>query len=588
MTAPAHRLRTAVIGTWAIAALVLVAVSRRDIAGQRFPDPDDAMRLMQVRDWLAGQSWWDVGQHRLNGGDFPMHWSRLVDLPLAAVMLLARPFVGPAMAEWVAMVVTPLLALLSVMGLAAVLTRRVAGMSAENGAAARSAAALAAFSVPILTQLRPMRIDHHGWQIALALAGVTALAGRPSARSGAVAGAALAALLTVSLEGLPITAAIVGIVALAWAWRPERWRGATLALVWTLFGAALVLHLATRGPGLLAPACDAVSPAWLAALGVGAVGVTLATSFGQRSLAMRLSALAIGGAGAAGTVLVLAPGCLRGPFATLPPIVYRYWYLNIPEGMPAWQQDVGWAASAFALPLVGLVGAAVAWRKATGEARERWALLLGVATAAFAVSLLVIRAAGTANALAIPGAAALVAAFLPRARAVQRAGPRIAATVGVLLLAAPGAVMGALVPRIIGTGPMSGDTVGEPGCAGSWEMRALDRLPPGVVFAPVDVSPDLVAMTRHRAITGGYHRGADAIRRVFEAFTGSPAQAAMLVREARADYLAVCPGLPEAGLYRMVAPNGFWARLDRGERFDWLQPVPMPGSPVRVWRVVAR
>jgi hypothetical protein len=58
-----------------------------------FPDPDDAMRLIQVRDWLAGQSWFDVTQYRLNppaGG--PMHWSRLVDLPIAAVILIARPF----------------------------------------------------------------------------------------------------------------------------------------------------------------------------------------------------------------------------------------------------------------------------------------------------------------------------------------------------------------------------------------------------------------------------------------------------------------------------------------------------------------
>ena len=45
----------------------------------------------QVRDWMAGQSWFDVVQHRLNpplGVD--MHWSRLVDAPIAAIMSVAQ------------------------------------------------------------------------------------------------------------------------------------------------------------------------------------------------------------------------------------------------------------------------------------------------------------------------------------------------------------------------------------------------------------------------------------------------------------------------------------------------------------------
>ncbi|MGJ3628675.1 hypothetical protein AB5I41_20390 [Sphingomonas sp. MMS24-JH45] len=89
MTRP--RLAPAVLLSWLLAAAILLAIGAADVARLRFLDPDDAMRLLEVRDWLAGQSWWDVGQHRLNGGDFPMHWSRLVDLPLAAAMALLDP-----------------------------------------------------------------------------------------------------------------------------------------------------------------------------------------------------------------------------------------------------------------------------------------------------------------------------------------------------------------------------------------------------------------------------------------------------------------------------------------------------------------
>src|SRR5205085_12491822 len=60
-------------------------------------DTDDNMRMSQVRALLHGQHWFDLRQYRLNapfGAD--IHWSRLVDLPLAAIMLIACPFVGGA------------------------------------------------------------------------------------------------------------------------------------------------------------------------------------------------------------------------------------------------------------------------------------------------------------------------------------------------------------------------------------------------------------------------------------------------------------------------------------------------------------
>ncbi|MGB3471708.1 MAG: hypothetical protein WBA51_12880 [Erythrobacter sp.] len=45
---------------WAIISAFLILVNRDAIKPWRFPDPDDTMRLIQVRDLLAGQSWFDV------------------------------------------------------------------------------------------------------------------------------------------------------------------------------------------------------------------------------------------------------------------------------------------------------------------------------------------------------------------------------------------------------------------------------------------------------------------------------------------------------------------------------------------------
>src|SRR5690606_35689740 len=72
-------------------------------------DTDDAMRLVVVRDLLAGQHWYDHVQHRLNtpyGAE--LHWSRLADLPVAALILLLRPLAGAA-AEQLALWLWPLL-----------------------------------------------------------------------------------------------------------------------------------------------------------------------------------------------------------------------------------------------------------------------------------------------------------------------------------------------------------------------------------------------------------------------------------------------------------------------------------------------
>ena len=46
--------------------LLLFLTNLPGILALRFPDPDDALRLVQLRDWLAGQGWYDMVQHRVD------------------------------------------------------------------------------------------------------------------------------------------------------------------------------------------------------------------------------------------------------------------------------------------------------------------------------------------------------------------------------------------------------------------------------------------------------------------------------------------------------------------------------------------
>ena len=577
------RLWPAVVGGWAVAAVLLTIVAIPAIRNLWFPDGDDAMRMLEVRDWLAGQSWWDVSQHRLWGGQFQMHWSRIVDLPIAAVMAPLDPLIGQAASTRAALTIVPLLTLLAVMALATRITARLAGPSQ-----ARYAVLLVAMTPQIVYQMRPMRVDHHGWQVMLALGAIAAILARPTWRSGALAGLCLAALVCVSLEGLPITAAIFGVALLAWAHDPER-RAQALAMTGTLPAAVVLLHIATRGPATWAPACDAIAPAWIAALGIACV-VTTATLLLAPTMLTRVAGIAAAAAAGALALKLAVPLCTRGPFATLDPLVYTVWYKNVPEGMPIWEQQAGPAILAYALPLVGLPGIALALRASSGETRVRWAMLLAIAAAAFAFSLLVIRGAATANALAIPGVAYLLHGWLTRARAIPALLPRVAATAAALLAATPWlpgvfAISGqihahaAADTRRIGTG-------GPPGCTDGREVADLRALPPATIFVPLELAPPLIATTAHHAIGSGYHRNVAAIHRVLATFLAQPETAHRLIAASHADYVAGCPGENETELYKHYAPDGLWARLERGERFPWLERVTIPGSPVLAWRVV--
>jgi hypothetical protein len=87
-------------------------------------------------------------------------------------------------------------------------------------------------------------------------------------------------------------------------------------------------------------------------------------------------------------------------------------------------------------------------------------------------------------------------------------------------------------------------------------------------------------------VAGPYHRNGDAILDVQHAFGGSPDQFRTIAAKHGANYLLVCPNMPESTIYRARNPGGFYDRLARGESFAFLQPLPLPkNSPLRMFRI---
>ena len=183
---------------WALAAALLLAWRWGEFDNRVF-DADDAMRLVQVREFLAGRGWFDLHQPRLDPpSGYDGHWSRLIDLGLTGLFLAARPFAGVAGAEIFMRAVWPLVWLLAAIGGTAALAWRIAGRTA-----ALLALVVAASALPAFQHFKPGTIDHHNVQVALAMAVVAAAAWSDRNRGAATFAGLLTGLaLSIGLESI--------------------------------------------------------------------------------------------------------------------------------------------------------------------------------------------------------------------------------------------------------------------------------------------------------------------------------------------------------------------------------------------------
>lgn len=541
-----------------VAAILLLSSWWRIVAGQ-LPDPDDALRLVQVRDLIAGQGWFDLTQHRIDPpGGTPMHWSRLVDLPLLLVSLLAG--------ETFALIVVPLLTLGVTMWAVGRLAARLIGPDKVL-----YACLVCGFLPVLVMQLQPMRIDHHGWQIAMVALAALALTGEYARRGGMLAGLAMATGIAISVELLPLSAAFAAV--LAWRWGRDARTAAWLAGYLQALATGLVLfYVLSHGLNALTPWCDALSPPYLAFFAVVAAGVTLAERLNLAGVAAIAPVLASGVAG----VAVLgwwAPQCLVPPFANLDPLVRDYWYVNISEGQPAWRQSADWIIPALVPLVVALGTCAALWLHTPPRQRTVWAehaVLLG---AAIALGLVVARSLAFAAVLAAIPLGWLLAVLLKRIRSSGSTGGKLLAAMAIVLVLAPTVpfmLAARFSPPAQQTAPVK---LADAACNARASATSLSRLPDGVVFAPLDLGPSILLESDHAVIATSHHRAEAAMADVIRAFIAPPDRARPVIARHGADYLALCTDLAEARIYARRHPDGLAAHLLDGQVPDWLEPV---------------
>jgi hypothetical protein len=586
--------RRSLLLIWLISSLLFILAAGNAIAVWEMGDPDDQLRLVQIRDWLAGQSWWDITQYRMNppeGG--PMHWSRLVDLPVGAGILLLTPLLGRSAAELATVIIIPVLTYGLVMSLMAAAAARIGG----KWAGLIAAASLFAIN-PAVIQLIPMRIDHHGWQLVAFLVSTVALlrSDRPQLAAAAI-GLASALWIEISIEGLPFAVLFLGVLGLRWL-RDDQHLGVQLPVASVAFaGGAGLFYLITEGFAS-ANHCDSLSPVHLAAAGAAAgiicvAHLLTARAIGRAKLAGRLVAGALSAGAALAALYAIAPQCAGDAFAGLDPLVREYWYNRTPEGLPLWQLRLSAILPEIAGMLAGAAGIVALWRRPSGlDPAEKLALIL-LFLGSLPVALQVTRAAVYPLCLAAILIAPLMVQLFERSNQLPGMGSRMALRIVALPLIAP-SLVGGYADRLLSASSetMSPSEAAEEDaflllarkCHTGRFIHELDRLPPSQLMVGLDVSPAILQFTRHKVIATGHHRNQAAMRDVIRAYVGQPEVMRDVLRTRDVDYLVACKGSFELRIYSENAPEGFWARLDRGETFPWLVSQNDIG-PYHVWRV---
>ncbi len=572
------------LACWAAVIVYMLSYKLAAIHWFALSDTDDNTRFVQVQDLLAGQGWYDLRQHRIDPPTgISIHWSRLVDLPLAGLMLILRPiFGGQEAARW-ACAIAPMLAFgASLYGMMLTVRRLV-----DRWSFLLAAAILTCATTSMLMWM-PLRIDHHGWQLASLIVAVAGMADERRLRGGLTAGFATAFSLAIGLELLPYLAVVGALILLWWVIegdQADRLRGYGLSLAaGTAFG--YLVFGSFDNEQLL---CDALTPVYLSTLVLaGAILFALGSlAFAERW--QRIVAALAAGAAICGFYAGEFPQCLGRP-EHLSPEADKLWFSHIKEARPLYTHGWRIAFPTLSLSVIGVVGAAWSfWRARGTDKMIPWALVALLSLFSALLLFWQTRAGPASQMLGVIGATALGWPMLSWTLAHRHMLVRVFGSVAVFLLVS-GAFSGLIVkniPEHRGTYRQRVDTANRK-CPTLPALAPIGKLPAATILTFIDLGPRLIAVTHHSAVAGPYHRAGDDILDVQHSFRATdPEVAHDVMRRHGASLLLICPGLSESTVYGSEAPKGFYVQLVKGQVPAWLAAVDLPkNSPFRLWRRV--
>ncbi|OHV26684.1 hypothetical protein EOS93_15170 [Rhizobium sp. RMa-01] len=558
-----------------LATILLVAklFTATDYVG---PDNDDGMRLIEVRDFLAGQGWFDLMQYRLGlGGGTLMHWSRLIDLPIASLIWFFGLFAPRETAEALALAVWPVSLVLPAMLAMAVAGRRIGGIAGMH-----ICLGMTGLAIYTGNRFAPGAIDHHNAQLAL-VATMVAMLLDPKRRgwSYAVAGIAAAIAIAIGAETTPFVAAVCLTIAVLWAWEGEKFAAAAKAFGLALAIAISILFVATVPPRLYSTVtCDNLSLGYYSLAAIGGGLLLFSAVFASRlRRPLRFAALGLVGAGVFGSAMVIAPQCLSDPLAGLDPMLVELWLRNVSE-----------AQSAFALArtdpfaiggfyAAGLFGITVCiFRIVRRDRMQIHLVLLFLLASSFAIALVQVRGSTFSNLLSILPLALLI---IDIRRISNSDSENVAAAfvyIVTVLASVPAAwaLGGGLASLQLENGAQKLATEKLLSCTSKAALAPLAGLPAGLVSAPSEMGVPILRFTQNRVLSAPYHRNQGGMLTELHIGLAEPQEAEAFLKGADVTVLGFCPADLQTREIAKLKPDGLYAELGKGNIPPYLEPLP--------------
>jgi len=557
-----------------IAILVTKLPQAKDYVG---PDNDDGMRLVEVRDLLGGQSWFDLMQYRLGIDGTLMHWSRLIDLPIASLIKFFGMFFAAERAEAIALTIWPISTIIPLMLAMAIAGRRIGGAFAMH-----ISLCLTFLTVMTSGRFLPGAIDHHNVQQALvAMMAAMLLDPEYRARSFAIAGFCAAVAMAIGVETAPAVASICAVVAIAWAWHGEIYAAAAKA-----FGLSFALFISLFFFGTVPPrlysavTCDNLSLGFYSLSAIGGGLLSVAAFFvSQLSRGGRFAALAAVGIGVGVSALLIAPACLHNPLNDLDPMLVELWLKGISEAQSifALSRNEPYSLGAFYAAGAFAIGTCI-FRLLQRDRVEIHLILVFLIAVNWSIALFQVRGAPFSSLLSILPLALLI---IDMRRVSNADRENVAAALCFIL------VVLASVPAIWAIGadliamPQNNQALKEEAteaderaalCKSREAIAPLDNLPVGMVVAPSEMGVSILRYTGQHILTAPYHRNPRGMLTELHIGLAEPKDAEAFLRGAGAMAVAFCQNDVSSQQLQRLKPDGLYAQLAKGNIPNYLQP----------------
>lgn len=492
-------------------------------------DNDNYMRYLQFSHWLKQGNWFLEPMPRFNPDDGQiMHWSRIVDIPLALVTRLASIYTDMRSAESIAMLLVPLLYLFATACCIGYLSDRF--FNPEVGAIA----IIFTYASPLLSKFIGANIDHHNLQILLLCATLASSALiQTSVRAALVQGLCIALSIWVGLENIFVIALLIALLSLyAVVYRAAhvlRYH-ATTCLSAGIWG-TLFLLLNRPLDEFLTPYYDAISFPFIAGLIVSGLFFIGSAHIVQRDLAHKWAAIVLCATLCFSPILYLYPELRHGALYNYPPLLIQYWLSHVREAISLLEYilrpDI--AKSVYILIFLPALAMPIFIRM---DIRQ-WLYYL-LAIAAFALPLLwQFRALPQATAVMLP----------MQAFACYRLREAVSTLLlrAIIILGCAPLVLFFILHSQLKTGG-SAQTI-YPDIQDSIALLNRHHIHNRLILAPVDYGSKILTFTDNRIISAPYHRNIRGNTISVNIFiSDSEEKACQLLRDKRIDYIVLSEG----------------------------------------------